>query len=167
MNTTSKSWETMEDEDTMRDLYLCFSLENRFYAFEVRYLTEILALPAITTIPGTAPFLKGVINIRGKIIPVMDVRLRFDMEFQPYHERTCVLLVELDGHPLGLIVDKVNDVVKIPAENVDLAPKIGESKSSRFIYGTGRVGDTVKILINLQRLLTPEESYMIQDIPGN
>ncbi|TGM47838.1 purine-binding chemotaxis protein CheW [Leptospira biflexa] len=167
MNIPSKSWETVEDEDTMKDLYLCFSLEGRFYAFEVRYLTEILALPAITTIPGTADFLKGVINIRGKIIPVMDVRLRFDMPFQPYHERTCVLLVELEGHPLGLIVDKVNDVVKIPQENIDIAPKIGESKSSRFIYATGRVGDSVKILINLQRLLTQAESYMIQDIPGN
>ncbi|XDD47342.1 chemotaxis protein CheW [Leptospira sp. WS39.C2] len=167
MNTSPKSWEITEEEDTMKDLYLCFSLDNRYYAFEVRYLTEILALPAITTIPGTAVFLKGVINIRGKIIPVMDVRLRFDMDFQAYHERTCVLLVELDGHPLGLIVDKVNDVVKIPPENIDMAPKIGESKSSRFIYGTGRVGEEVKILINLQRLLTQEESYLIQDIPGN
>ncbi|MBM9545455.1 purine-binding chemotaxis protein CheW [Leptospira sp. 201903074] len=162
-----KSWDEDADEDTMKDLYLCFSLEDRDYAFEVRHLTEILALPAITTIPGTAPFLKGVINIRGKIIPVMDVRLRFDMPFKPYHERTCVLLVELDGLPLGLIVDTVNDVLKIPQENIDLAPKIGESKSSRFIYATGRVGDTVKILINLQRLLTEEETHLIKDIPGN
>lgn len=166
MNTSPNSWDTIE-EDTMKDLYLCFSLDDRYYAFEVRYLTEILALPAITTIPGTAPFLKGVINIRGKIIPIMDVRLRFDMPFLPYHERTCVLLVELDGNPLGLVVDKVNDVVKIPPENVDLAPKIGESKSSRFIYATGRVGDSVKILINLDRLLTQEENLMLHEIPGN
>ncbi|MBM9590112.1 purine-binding chemotaxis protein CheW [Leptospira sp. 201903075] len=167
MSQTLKSWDLNADEDTMRDLYLCFSLEDRDYAFEVRHLTEILALPAITTIPGTAPFLKGVINIRGKIIPVMDVRLRFDMPFKPYHDRTCVLLVELDGLPLGLIVDTVNDVLRIPVENIDLAPKIGESKSSRFIYATGRVGDTVKILINLQRLLTQEETHLIKEIPGN
>jgi len=155
----TKTWEEEPNEDTMENLYLTFSLDNRDYAFEVRYLVEIVALPPITSIPGTAGFLKGVINLRGKVIPALDVRLRFQMEPMEYHERTCALVVQLDELVIALIVDKVNDVIRIPKDHIDPAPKIGDSEASRFIIATGRVGDSVKILVDLTKLLSDEESH--------
>jgi purine-binding chemotaxis protein CheW len=165
MNPNLNSWDMAEEEDTMKGLYISFSLHGKEYAFEIKYLLEIMALPAITTIPGSAKFLKGVVNLRGKIVPVMDLHLRFSMESVPYHDRTCILLVDINTLTLGLIVDKVNEVVQIPDQNIDLAPKIGESHASRFVYATGRVGESIKILIDLERLLTDDEAQIFMDIP--
>ncbi|BDA79698.1 chemotaxis protein CheW [Leptospira kobayashii] len=158
----TKTWEEESNEDTMEGLYLTFSLDNRDYAFEVRYLVEIVALPPITTIPGTASFLKGVINLRGKVIPALDVRLRFQMESMDYHDRTCALVVQLEDLIIALIVDKVNEVIRIPKDHIDPAPKIGDSEASRFIIATGRVGDDVKILVDLTKLLSDEESHAVR-----
>ncbi|TGN19188.1 chemotaxis protein CheW [Leptospira idonii] len=165
MTQFAKTWEEETKEDTMENLYLTFSLDNKDYAFEVRHLVEILALPPITTIPGTISFLKGVINLRGKVIPVLDMRLRFLMEPIAYHDRTCVLLVQWEDLVIGLIVDKVNEVTRILKDHIDPAPKIGDSLASRFITATGRIGDEVKIIIDITKILSDDETTLAKQIP--
>ncbi|MDZ4727621.1 MAG: chemotaxis protein CheW [Leptospira sp.] len=165
MKNRFNAWQEVEAEDTMEGLYLSFSVNQRDYAFEVRNLVEIVALPKITSIPGTANFLRGVINLRGKVIPVMDMRLRFLIEAIDYSDRTCVLIVKLGEILLGLIVDKVLEVLRIPAEHIDPAPKIGESQASQFITSTGRVEDKLIIIIDLNKLLNDDESQVIKQVP--
>jgi len=98
-------------------------------------------------------FIKGVVNLRGQVIPVMDVRLRFEMEARDYDERTCVIVINLSGSLVGLVVDTVNEVRTIPEESVSPPPNVAASESGQYIQGMGKVGDEVKILLDAGKLL--------------
>lgn len=96
------------DEDAMRGKYLTFSLgENDLYGMEIRYITEIIGIPSITQVPEMPEYIKGITNLRGKVIPVMDARLRFGKIEKPYDERTCIIVVDTGAFPIGLVVDSV------------------------------------------------------------
>ncbi len=109
-------------EDTQRDRYLTFSLGKESYGIEIRYVTEIVGMQAITSLPELIEYLKGVINLRGKIVPVMDMRLRFHKEAITYNERTCIIIVEIGDITVGLIVDGVSEVVTIPDNDIEDKP---------------------------------------------
>lgn len=146
-----------EDEDTLKDMYLTFRLADEDYGIEIRYVTEIVGIQKITEVPDMPEFVKGVVNLRGQVIPVIDVRLRFHMQPRDYDERTCVIVVSIDTTQIGLVVDTVNEVRAIPENCISPAPKVSMSTSSRYIRGMGKVGDEVKILLDASKLLFEEE----------
>ncbi len=150
-----------DEEDTLKDRYLTFHLGGEDYGIEIRYVTEIVGIQKITEVPDMPDFIKGVINLRGQVIPVMDVRLRFKMEPREYDERTCVVVVNLGESSIGLVVDTVQEVREILEENVSPPPKVAHSEAGRYVLGMGKVGDEVKILLDVQKLLLEEEAAQL------
>ncbi|MCK5340709.1 MAG: purine-binding chemotaxis protein CheW [Desulfobulbaceae bacterium] len=146
-----------EDEDTQKDKYLTFHLAGEDYGIEIYYVTEIIGIQKITDVPDMPDFVRGVINLRGKVIPVMDVRTRFGLEFREYDERTCIVVVDINNTAVGLVVDEVSEVVDIPESQVEPPPKTGKGTSSRFLKGMGKMDDEVKILLDVNRILYDEE----------
>ncbi len=146
-----------EDEDTQKDKYLTFHLAKEDYGIEIRFVTEIIGIQTITKIPEMPDFIKGVINLRGKVIPVMDVRTRFKLSTREYDERTCIIVVDINDTTVGLVVDEVNEVMNIPESEVEPPPKTTGKKGSRFLQGIGKVENDVKIILNISQLLYEEE----------
>lgn len=146
-----------DDEDTQKNKYLTFHLAEEDYGIEIVYVTEIIGIQKITEVPDMPEFIKGVINLRGKVIPVMDVRLKFKLKEKKYNERTCIIVVDINNTSVGLVVDEVSEVINIPEEQVEPMPQAGRSASSRFIQGIGKVGEDVKILLTVEKLLYEEE----------
>jgi purine-binding chemotaxis protein CheW len=146
-----------DDEDTQKDKYLTFQLGDEEYGIEIRHVTEVVGLQKITSVPDMPDFVKGVINLRGQVIPVMDVRARFHMELRDYDDRTCVIVVNVADTAIGLVVDEVQEVMDVPESQVEPPPKVSRTRGSRFIQGMGKVGDDVKILLDVDKLLHEEE----------
>lgn len=140
-------------EDTQKDKYLTFSLDKEEYGIEIKYVREIVGLPEITKIPEAPPYIKGIINLRGNIIPVLDVRARFKKTEIEYNERTCTIVIEVNKNAVGLIVDTVAEVLSIPERDVVTPPQLGNKYQSQFIKGIGKVGGKVKLLLDCEKLL--------------
>ncbi|GAB4165643.1 MAG: chemotaxis protein CheW [Geothermobacteraceae bacterium] len=158
MENTAVSMDTngIEDVDGLKGKYLTFHIADEDYGIEIRHVTEIIGIQAITDVPDMPPFIKGVINLRGNVIPVMDVRLRFRLPEIPYEERTCIVVVHVEDKTVGLVVDRVNEVVDIADADIEPPPRT-KSESSQYIQGMGKVGDQVKILLDVDRLLYCDE----------
>ncbi|MEW6771132.1 MAG: chemotaxis protein CheW [Bacillota bacterium] len=146
-----------EGEDTQEDKFLTFILGEEEYGIEIRHVTEIIGIQNITEVPDMPLYVKGVINLRGKVIPVMDVRLRFGMAEREYDDRTCIVVINIDGQAVGLIVDRVSEVLDIPKNDIEPPPAVRKGAGSRFIQGMGKVGEEVKILLNAEKLLWEKE----------
>jgi len=145
-----------DQEDSQRDKYLTFLVDTEDYGIAINYVTEIIGLQQITEIPDLPESLKGVINLRGKIIPVMDMRSRFHLPPRDYDSRTCVVVVNLGSHTVGLIVDRVSEVHHIPAEQIEAAPRAAKG-GCHYIQGIGKVDEQVIILLEVNSLLCQEE----------
>ena len=145
------------EEDTQREKYLTFHLGGETYGIEIRHVREIIGIQKITEVPEMPEFLRGVINLRGQVIPVMDVRTRFKMDRRDYDDRTCVIVVEVQDNTMGLVVDTVSEVADIPDAEVQPPPKVSKAVSSRYIKGMGKTGDSVKILLDADKLLYEDE----------
>jgi purine-binding chemotaxis protein CheW len=146
-----------DDEDTQKDKFLTFQVGSEEFGIEIRHVTEIIGLQKITDVPDMPDFIKGVINLRGKVIPVMDVRSRFKMETRDYDDRNCIVVVNINDKAVGLVVDRVSEVADIPESQVEPPAQIGSGTSSRYIQGMGKIGEEVKILLDVDRLLYGEE----------
>ncbi|HMZ60572.1 MAG TPA: chemotaxis protein CheW [Leptospiraceae bacterium] len=142
-----------EEEDTLQDMYLIFCCADRHYSVEVRYVSEIVALQTVTEIPDMPSYFKGVINLRGKILPVLDMRLRLGYSEMQYHERTCCIVSD----KFGMIVDSVTEVARIPASEITGAPNIGEGVSHQYVSGVSRSAEGLRIILNIKSLLDPSE----------
>ncbi len=145
------------EEDTQKGKVLTFILGNESYGIEVRYVTEIIGIQPVTEIPELPEYIRGIINLRGKIIPVMDVRLRFAKPYKEYNDRTCIIVVDISDIPIGLIVDGISEVITIPDGEVAAPPKTGET-GSRYIKGIGKTGSTVIMLLDCEKLLSDNEA---------
>lgn len=143
-------------EDTQKGRFLTFSLGKESYGIEIKYVTEIIGIQEITIVPELPPYVKGIINLRGSIIPVMDVRLRFKKEPKEYNERTCIIVVDISGTSIGLIVDAVAEVLKIPEGDIVKPPQMSRDFSNRYIKNIGKVGDDVKLLLDCEKILVDE-----------
>lgn len=152
------------EEDTLKGRYLTFSIGNESYSIEVRYVTEIIGIQAITEIPELPDYVKGIINLRGKIIPVMDVRLRFKKEPREYNDRTCVIVIDIRDISIGLIVDTVSEVITIPEQDIVDPPKMNKSFSNRYVKSIGKVGNDVKLLIDCEKLLNDDEIESLNEV---
>ena len=117
----------LDNEDTQKDKYLTFHLAGEDYGIEIKYVIEIIGIQSITDVPDMPAFIRGVINLRGKVIPVMDVRARFELPNRDYDDRTCIIVVNLDGTEVGLVVDEVSEVADIPIANVEPPPKTSKN----------------------------------------
>jgi len=145
-----------QGEETQRGKFLTFSMGNEMYGIEIRYVTEIIGIQPVTEIPESPEYIRGIINLRGKIIPVMDVRLRFKKAFREYNNRTCIIVTEAAGVHVGLIVDSVSEVLVIREEDIVPAPDISTGEQ-KYMKGIGKVGNDVKLLLDCERLLTDVE----------
>ncbi len=146
----------LEQEDTQKGKYLTFALNNELYGIEIKYVTEIIGIQQIVQVPELPEYFKGIINLRGKIIPVMDVRLRFSKEFKEYNDRTCVIVIDIRDISMGLIVDSVSEVLTISESEIVPPPQVSRS-GNRYINGIGKVGSEVKLLLNCDKLLYDDE----------
>ena len=151
-------------EDTQKDRYLTFNLSDESYGVEIRYVTEIIGVQSITEIPEFPEYAKGIINLRGKIIPVIDVRLRFNKEEKEYNDRTCIIVVDINEVSVGLIVDTVDEVLNIPEEDVENPPIIKGGAENRFVKHIGKIGDKVKLLLDCEKLLTEEDLDTVSQV---
>ncbi len=153
-----------ENEDTQKDKYLTFHIAEEDYGIEISCVTEIVGMQHISEIPEMPAFIKGVINLRGVVIPVMDVRLRFGMAPRAYDERTCVVVVRMGETAVGLIVDTVKEVLGIPESSITEPPRVASAKGARYVKGIGRMDGSVKILLDIDALLHEEEKEILTAI---
>ncbi|MEN6426802.1 MAG: chemotaxis protein CheW [Phycisphaerales bacterium] len=138
--------------------YLTFALAHEEYGLEILKVREIIGYIDVTAVPQTPHYVKGVINLRGQVIPVVDLRAKFGMETTEVTEETCIIVVEIahEGRKFntGIVVDRVQEVLDIPGGDIEEAPQFGASVNTDFILGMGKVGESVKILLDIGRVLT-------------
>jgi len=146
--------------------YLTFALAGEEYGISILKVKEIIGMMGITAVPQTPGFVKGVINLRGKVIPVVDLRWKFGMEAMPYTDRTCIVVVEISGSAgpimMGIVVDTVSEVLNIKAGEIEDTPTFGVKLNTEFILGMAKMSGAVKILLDINRVLTEEEISHLQ-----
>lgn len=152
----------MEEEDTQKGKFLTFNIGTEFYGIEIKYVTEIIGIQAITEVPELPEYIRGIINLRGKIIPVMDVRLRFKKQPREYNDRTCVIVVDIKDVSIGLIVDSVAEVISISDSDIVPPPDINKA-NNKYIKGIGKTGSDVKLLLDCDKLLNEDEVNTIEN----
>ncbi len=156
--------ETQKNQDAGRDLagkYLTFRLEDEDYGLEIIKVQEIIGMQAITGIPRTPDFVKGVINLRGKVIPVIDLRLKFSMAEAEISRKTCIIVVQVHRDEtriiMGIIVDEVSEVLNIGSDAIEPAPAFGSQVETAFILGMAKTESALKILLDIDKILSDGE----------
>jgi len=146
--------------------YLTFNLAGEEYGIGILKVKEIIGMMAITTVPQTPEYMKGVINLRGKVIPVVDLRLKFGMEAIGYTERTCIIVVEITGDgkkiQIGILVDSVSEVLNIKVGDIEDTPNFGSHLNTDYILGMAKTGGRVKILLDIDKVLSSEEKIVLE-----
>jgi len=154
------------EEDTQKDMYMTFKSGNEYFAIGIHCVNEIIGYQEITEVPETEDYIKGLINLRGKIIPVIDVRLRFKQKPIEYNDRTCIIVIDVKSTVVGLIVEKIADVVTITSDNITPPPSIGkrDGVSNKYVYGIGKVRDEVKLLLDPDKLINDTDIEAFDDM---
>ena len=153
-----------ENEDTQANKYLFFRIADESYGIGIRHILEIIELQKISQVPDMPAYVKGVINLRGKVIPVVDLRLRFGLTERTYDDRTCIVVADIVRTTLGFIVDTVEEVIEIPEAQVEEAPRFRfQSGKDRYISGMGKVGEDVKILLDVEALVRDDDVRAIAE----
>jgi len=146
--------------------YLTFSLAGEEYGIGILKVKEIIGMMNITPVPQTPAFVKGVINLRGKVIPVVDLRLRFALEAAAYTERTCIIVVEVAGQSgsvmMGIVVDAVSEVLNIRGADIENTPAFGVRLNTDFILGMAKAAGGIKILLDIDRVLSSEDLVAVR-----
>ncbi|MBT3353627.1 MAG: chemotaxis protein CheW [Candidatus Scalindua sp.] len=149
------------ERSALEGKFLTFILGKEIYGFEILKVREIIGLMDITTVPQTPEYMKGVINLRGKVIPVIDLRLKFSMQEEEHTQETCVIVVEVENTSIGIIVDSVSEVSDISGGSIEEAPSFGQGIDTSFIMGLGKVKDKIIILLDIETVLSSEELEMV------
>jgi len=155
----SETRENTHERDEQKGKYMTFRSGNEYFGLKIQYVSEIIPFQAITSIPETEDYIKGLINLRGKILPVIDVRLRFKQEPFTYNDRTCIIIIIVRDTAVGLVVEEIAEVVEIADENILPPPSLmrGDKVQNKYVYGIGRIGDSVKLLIDPDKLLNDND----------
>ncbi len=145
---------------------MTFQTGKEYYGISISYVNEIITMQPITAIPEVENYIKGLINLRGKIIPVIDVRARFKMEPQEYTDRNCIIVIDVKSTVIGLIVEKIAEVDSILEDDIMPPPALSHKNTERnkYIYGLARTGNTVKLLLEPERLIQQDVLNVIEDI---
>jgi len=156
----------MSELTTQQDKYVTFKSGNEYFGLKIEYVREIVVIQEITEIPESEDYIKGLINLRGKIIPVIDVRIRFKQEPIEYTDRTCIIVVNVNDMVVGLIVERIAEVVEIKEEDIVEPPTIGkeEKTQNKYVYGIGKVGESVKLLLDPERILKDDDITLLEQI---
>ena len=148
--------------------FLTFLLGSEEYGIPINKIKEIIGIMDITSVPRTPVFIKGVINLRGKIIPVMDLRLKFELGEKDYNQRTCIIVVEIDfsgsKRLMGIVVDTVSEVVNIQKNDIELPPQYGGRMDTAFLTGMGKVKGKVILLLDIEQVLNSDEKAQLSEI---
>lgn len=148
--------------------YLTFALGREEYGIGILKIREIIGMMPITVVPQTPSFIKGVINLRGKVIPVTDLRMKFGLETTDYNERTCIIVVEIDCGSrklvMGLVVDGVSEVANIKGGEIEGTPDFGSGSHNSYVKGMAKIAGGVKILLDIDRILTGEQLSCLEDL---
>lgn len=145
-----------QEEDTQKGKFLTFSLGAETYGIDIVNVTEIIGIQPITVVPELPEFVKGIINLRGKIIPVMDARIKFKKEIKEYNDRTCIIVIDVLELSIGIIVDEVSEVLNIDDENIVPPPNINK-EGRKYIKNVGKNGDVVILILDCEKLLNENE----------
>jgi purine-binding chemotaxis protein CheW len=149
-------------------LYLTFVLGSETYGIEILKVQEIIGMMRVTAVPKTPEFVRGVINLRGRVIPVVDLRRKFGMESKGDTDRTCVIVLQVarvEGHvTMGIIVDEVAEVVDVAGEQIEPPPTLGAGVRTEFVLGMGKIEDAVVILLDVNRVLSDDEMEVLQEV---
>jgi len=166
--TTDKVNQSLQEISAGHGKYLTFALGEEEYGIGILKVKEIIGMMSITSVPQTPEYVKGVINLRGKVIPVIDLRLRFQMAATEYTERTCIIVVEITGQSgtvmIGIVVDSVSEVLNIKTEDIEDTPVFGTSLNTDYIFGMAKIEGGVKILLDIDRVLSTEEVSMLETV---
>jgi len=149
------------ETNSLEGKYLTFILNNEEYGLEILKVREIIGVMDITPVPQTPSFIKGIINLRGKVIPVVDLRLKFVMPEIEYTKETCIIVVDISNRLMGIIVDTVSEVLDIAAKDIEPTPSLGSDIKTDFILGMGKIKGKVQILLDIDRVLTLDELALI------
>jgi purine-binding chemotaxis protein CheW len=137
--------------------FLTFFLAGEEYGIEILKVQEIIGMMSITAVPRTPLFIRGVINLRGKVIPIVDLRLKFNMEATAHTEETCIIVVRAQGIEMGLVVDKVSEVADIAADDIDDVPSFGADVNTDYLLGIAKADSRVKLLLDIDMVLSTSE----------
>ena len=166
---STKNDETIQATNLIADKegkYLTFSMAHEEYGIGILKIKEIIGMMPITSVPQTPDFIKGVINLRGKVIPVMDLRLRFGMDTIDYTERTCIIVVEIEGMAgtvqIGIVVDSVSEVLNIRGQEIEETPAFGTKLNTEYILGMAKMEGGVKILLDIDQVLSQQEVELLE-----
>lgn len=150
--------------------HLTFAIGNENYGIPINTVKEIIGMMNITSVPKTPAFIKGVINLRGKIIPIMDLRLKFGLSEREYTERTCIIVVDIQGKSgsrnIGIIVDTVSEVLSINQDDIEKTPQGDIQNEGNFIEGMGKMKDKVIMLVDINKILNTEELNQLNNMKG-
>ncbi len=153
-----------EDESSKENKFLTFKIADEVYGIAISDITEIIEVQKVTDVPDMPKYVKGVINLRGKVIPIMDLRLRFNMEERKYDDRTCIVIVNINETSIGFIVDTVLEVVDIPEAEIDPPPQFKTASGyEMYVAGIGKFGDEVKILLDADKIVHRDELKKISE----
>jgi purine-binding chemotaxis protein CheW len=145
------------EEDTQHGRYLTFALGRESFGLEISYVKEIVGMQPITQMPEVPAYVKGIINLRGKIIPVIDMCVKFGKELNPYTDRTCIIVVDIQEISVGLIVDNVTEVLVIDDADIVPPPSMRTGAYNNYIKAIGKTGNDVKLLLDCEKLFSSEE----------
>ena len=163
MSQVAENTQATEGSDVLsrQGKYLTFALGEEEYGLEILKVREIFGYMDITAVPQTPAHVKGVINLRGQVIPVIDLRMKFSMPEAEITDQTCIIVVEITNQDAqfetGIVVDNVSEVLDILGEQIDNAPEFGSSVNTNFILGMGKIGESVKILLDIDKVLGGED----------
>jgi purine-binding chemotaxis protein CheW len=154
--------------DARAGKYLTFQLANEEFGVGVLKVREIMGLQEITAVPQTPPHIKGVINLRGKVIPVIDLRLKFGLDSAEYTQRTCIIVTQVQGESgaifMGIVVDGVSEVLNLTGAEIEDTPDFGESVNGGYLLGMAKTKGKVKILLDIDRVLSCQELHHLSDM---
>lgn len=153
-----------KESPTYEGQFLTFTLNNEEYGIEILKVREIIGVMDITTVPQTPEFMKGVINLRGTVIPVVDLRLKFSMPEEEHTQETCVIVVETNSSQVGIMVDSVSEVLNIQNGEIEETPSFGQGIDTDFIMGLGKVKERIIILLNIEQILSSEVMDVVKQI---
>jgi purine-binding chemotaxis protein CheW len=154
------------NHDVRGGKYLTFFLADEEYGIEILKVQEIIGLLDITTIPRAAPFIRGVINLRGKVIPIIDLRLKFGMAAVENTEETCIIVVRASGVEIGVVVDRVSEVLDIASSDIDAPPLFGSEVDTSYLLGIAKAEGRIKLLLAIDQVLAKQEVIDLPAVTG-
>lgn len=166
LNVNTHEKNSSKDVDSRCGKYLTFFLAGEEYAIEILKVQEIIGRMPITPVPLTSRYIRGVINLRGKIQPIMDLKLRFNMDETRFNNETCIIVIRTAGTMMGILVDRVSDVVNIAPGEIEDTPSFGADVNPEYLLGMGKTGDRVCLLLDIEKVIRSADIINIRKTKG-